>query len=62
MTISSEQAREWAKHFIAAANDNYEYSDVYEDSDFTDDFPYPEDWEAVYDEMLTAKIEVSWDE
>lgn len=62
MSISKEQAREWAKYFIERVNDEYEYSDVYEESDFTDDFPYERDWEEVFEQMLRAKIEVSWDD
>ena len=62
MAISKEQAREWAEHFIQSVNDGYEFSTVYEDSDFTDDFPYERDWEEVFDAMVSAKIEVSWDD
>ena len=61
MAISDEQAREWAEHFIQAANDFYEFSDLYEDEDFTDDYPDEDDWKTVFDLMATANVTVYWD-
>ena len=60
MAISDEQAREWAEHFIRAANDFYEFSDVYEDEDFTEDYPDEDDWKTVFDLMVTANVTVDW--
>lgn len=61
MSISDEQAKEWAEYFIGAHNEFYEYSDVYEEDDFTDEFPDPADWEKVHSFMTAARIGVSWD-
>ena len=60
--MTDEEAREWARYFIAIANDDYEYSLIYEDEDFTEDFPDDDDWRKVHDMMRTAKIEVTWDD
>lgn len=62
MSISKEQAREWAKYFIDRVNDEYEYSDIYEETDFTEEFPEEVDWQSVHVEMLNATIEVSWND
>lgn len=60
--MTDEEAKTWAKYFIELANNFYEYSDIYEDEDFVDAYPDEEDWQKVHDLMVTANIEVSWDD
>lgn len=60
MSISDEQAKEWAETFIRLHNNFYGYSAVFEDEEFTEEFPDEEDWQKVYGLMTSAKISVSW--
>lgn len=60
--ITKEQARAWAEYLLGEMVRDPDFSLVYEDEDLTEDYPDEDDWRAIHDEMLAAKVEVSWDE
>lgn len=63
MSISKELAREYAEELIQLINEEYDYCEVYENDGVRGQFPGDEDsWETIYDQMIQAKITVTWED
>lgn len=60
MALTRDEARAYAASLIEFHNEGYDFNLVYEDEELTNFLQ--EEQEAVYEEMLSAKISVSWDD